>query len=106
MERLRNGKEARLSDSTSQFDNTPPWHPLISNEQLIELLRTHLTISNLAPRLSTTTSIPIQVTQRNLDRELIDLLRMQLSSTRTTTTNLLSNCTVEVLSCVLTIILN
>ena len=62
MEQLRSGKAAQLSDSIPLF-GSPPRNPLISNDQLIELLRTHLAISNLTPRITTTTAIPTQTTK-------------------------------------------
>ena len=94
MDQLRSGKAAQLNDP-SLFGTGPPKRPLISNEQLIELLRTHLAISNLTPRISITTPVPTQATQRNLDRELINLLRMQLSTTRATTTTISTTTTAE-----------
>ena len=75
MEQIRAGK-------SSQFDNQVPLSrfipPLISNQELIQLLRAYLTSRTFS---STTTSSPTPSTQRNLDHELINLLRLQISST-------------------------
>ena len=78
MEQIRAGKSSQF-DNQMQLSRFIP--PLISNQELIQLLRAYLASRTLS---STTASSTTQSTKQNLDHELINLLRLQISSTEST----------------------